>query len=306
MRDIIKPKKLNIGDTIGVLAPSYTMIPERTEYSIKTLENMGFKIKQSKNLYSAAYGYSGTVEERAEDFNTMFADQTVKMLLFGGGEVCNEILPYIDYELVKKNPKIVCSYSDSTTILDALYAKTGLVTFYGASLRTFENITKYNLNTFKSRLMSFDKTYEKSGDWRIIRGGKCSGKLIGGYLINFAVMQNSKYFEIDKTDKNEKYILFIEDHEKFSTPAIVSKYFSHIEQSGLFECVTGLIFGHYSDDDQPLIDEILSRLGKKYEIPVIRNEDFGHGVNNAILPIGISAVLDTDNQTLNFLESGVI
>lgn len=300
----LKPPKLNTGDTIGIAAPCYVIKPERLEKAVITLESKGFKIKRSENLYSSAHGYSGTVGERAEDFNALFADKDVKMLFFGGGEVCNEILPYIDYGLIKQNPKIVCSYSDSTTILNAIYSMTGLITFYGASPRTFDNLTDYNYRSFKSRLTSFDTSYERSGAWQIICGGSCTGRLIGGFLANFALMQNGKCFSIGK---GEKYILFIEDHEMFgSPPAAVSKYFSHIEQSGLFENISGLIFGHYSNEKQPLIDKILERLGKRYGIPVVRSEDFGHGVNNAILPIGLPASLDADKQTLNFLESGVV
>jgi muramoyltetrapeptide carboxypeptidase len=301
--DIIKPRKLNQGDTIGIIAPSYALTPELFGNFKKSIEDKGFTVKLSKNIFSSAYGYAGTIEERADDFNTMIADSEVKMLLFGGGEVCNEILPYINYEKIVSNPKIICSYSDSTTLLNAIYSKTGMVTFYGASLRTFENMTDYNWNSFTGRLMTESLKYRKGSKWKSLHHGNCSGRLIGGYLANFAIMQNGEYFKIDKT---KPYILFLEDHEKFSSPAVITKYFSHLEQSGIFDSLVGLIFGHYSPVEHSAVNDILSRIGAKYNMPVIKNDDFGHGSNNSILPIGGSAKLATDTLSFSFLESSVV
>ena len=300
---IIKPKKLNIGDTIGIIAPSYQMKTEYLEKPVQTLNNMGFKVKFSNNLFSSANGYSGSIKERADDFNNMICNESVKMILFGGGEVCNEILPLIDYENIIKNPKIICSYSDGTSILNAVHSMTGLVTFNGASPRTFDNTTDYNINSFKSRLMNGSCKYEKSSEFKIIHHGKCNGVLTGGYLVNYAALFATPYF---KLDKDKEYVLFIEDHEMFSSPAVVSKWFSNLEMYGAFENAVGLIFGHYSDKEEPVIDDILCRIGQKYSIPVIRCNDFGHGAYNSIYPIGISCSLDTKSNTLKFNESCVL
>lgn len=303
MNHNIKSPKLIKGDTIGIIAPSYAIKPEYIENSIIKLQNLGFGIKPSKHLYSDTNGYSGSVDQRAEDFNTMISDDSVRMLLFGGGEVCNEILPYIDYDNIKKHPKIICSYSDSTTILNAINSKTGLVTFYGASLRTFDILTEYNMRSFTKRVMTTDTDYEKSSKWKTICSGKCEGTLTGGYLVNYAALQGLEYFTLENYIK---YILFIEDYEKFSSPAVISKWFSNLEHHGVFKNVTGLIFGHYSDREQPLIDDILYRIGIRHDIPVVRCEDFGHGTNNAILPIGIKAGLETETNHFTFCENGVI
>ncbi|HBL84667.1 MAG: hypothetical protein A2Y17_11070 [Clostridiales bacterium GWF2_38_85] len=303
MSNIIKPDRLQKGDTIGIIAPSFALKPKYIQNSIMTLQQLGFQIKLSKHLFSDKNGYAGSVDERTDDFNTMIADNSVEMLLFGGGEVCNEILPYIDYENIKQHPKIICSYSDSTTILNAVHSKTGLITFYGASLRTFDNLTDYNRQSFEKRLMTTDTDYFNNSEWRTIHEGDCEGVLTGGYLVNYASLQGSTYFDLDKS---KKYLLFIEDHEMFSSPAVVSKWFSNLEQRNVFKYVTGLVFGHYSKEEQPLIDEILHRLGERYRIPVVRCEDFGHGINNAIWPIGISATLDTASGKFEFTESGVV
>lgn len=299
----MKPKSLNYGDTIGLIAPSYAVTSERIAASVHTLQNLGFRVKFAKNLFSDAWGFAGTDAERADDFHEMLEDPDVKMILFGGGEVGNELLPLIDWEVVRRNPKLLCSYSDSTTLLNAVTSRTGLVTFYGASPRTFDSLTEYNRASFERRVMYGDTVYEKNSPWRTICGGRASGFLTGGYLVNYAVMLRGEYFRIDES---QNYILFLEDHEKFSSPPVLSKYFSHIAQSGLMKHVSGVIFGHYSVQDHPQIDEILRRFGEKFGIPVVRCEDFGHGANNAVLPIGVRASLDAENCTFIFEESGVI
>ncbi|MCI8387696.1 MAG: LD-carboxypeptidase [Clostridiales bacterium] len=300
--DIIKPKKLHYGDTIGLVAPCIALNQEHAQNSINALKTMGFKIKEAKYLYSNSIGFSGSIEERAYDFNSMIADDEVKMLLFGGGEVCNELLPYIDYDSIRRHPKIICSYSDSTTLLNAINYMCGLVTFYGASIGTFGNLSEYNRQSFESRLMGCGTSYVKASPWKTICPGKCEGVLAGGYLVNYAVMYGlEQYPEIPYDD----CILFIEDHEMFSPPAMVSKWFANLEHRGAFKKARGLIFGHYSNKEYTIIDDILRRVGEKYHIPVVRSEDFGHGANNAILPIGTHAMLDTGADSFELLDCGV-
>lgn len=299
----MKPPRLKAGDTIGVISPCYTLEPDWLGEAVPHLESMGFHVKFAEHAFSNTWDYAGSAEERAEDFNAMIADDGVSCLLFGGGEVSNEILPLIDYEAVKRHPKILCSYSDSTTLLNAVAARTGLVTFNGASVGTFDSPTDYNVASFRARLMSDSLKYEKYAEWTAVHAGKGTGRLLGGYLVNFALLQNGAYLPLDKS---EKYLLFIEDHESFCTPPAVARNFAHLEQSGLFDRAVGLIWGHYSDDPQPVIDGILSRVGNKYNIPVVKTDDFGHGGVNSILPISVTARLDADTLTFELLESGVV
>ncbi|MBO5702501.1 MAG: LD-carboxypeptidase [Clostridia bacterium] len=300
---MIKPEKLKIGDTIGFIAPSYKPKRDPIERSAENLRKLGYKVKFSKNLFSTTNDYAGSIEERAEDLNAMIADPEVKMIYFGGGEVGNELLPFVDYENIKKNPKILLSYSDSTTLLNAINKQTGLVTFYGSSPRFFENEpTDYTLLNIEKRLCTNDLDYVKNSEWRVITPGKAEGILIGGYLINFATLIGLEWYE---ELPDEDIILFIEDHEKFSSPAMISKWFTMLEHKGVFKRTQALIFGHYSLEERPVIDDILSRIGNRYNIPVIRNDDFGHGVNGAILPISVRAKLDTEDMSFELFESGV-
>ncbi len=302
MPQILKPRPLKKGDTIGIISPCIRAEYARYADAFASLEANGFRVKIAEHCFSDAWEFAGSIEERAADFNAMIADDDVAMLFFGGGEVCNEILPYIDYDKIVRHPKILCSYSDATTVLNAVHAKTGLVTFYGASPRTFYNLHPYNLASFCDRLMGEDTPYQKAAPWKTVTPGACEGVIAGGYLVNFAALYGLSYYP----GFTEDTVLLIEDHEMFSDRAMVSKWFANLEHRGVFEKTRGLLFGHYSTKDYPVIDDILRRIGERYAIPVVRCDDFGHGEYNAVIPLGVRARLDTDADTFTLLEKGVL
>lgn len=228
----------------------------------------------------------------------MIYDEDVKLVFFGGGWGSVDLLPYIDYNRIKETPKLFLSYSDGTSILNAIYANTGITTYYGQTPGLFDHISEYDRKQFVSHLMDGDVTdHIRNSDWHTIAGGCCEGSLVGGYFLNFVLTLGNRFFPYP-TDRN--YILFIEDLDRFQSVRNVSIFLTCIGQSQLMEHVTGLLFGHYSDEISPLLFEILERFGKKYSIPVAYCDDFGHGSNHAIFPIGAEAVLDTKNKTLSF------
>lgn len=289
---------LSQGDTIGIISPSW--VADKIEYEkyAKGIEGLGFQIKFGKNIYKDTYKYTASVEERVNDLNAMVYDETVKMIFFGGGYGSVDLLPYIDYKKIKESPKIFLSYSDGTSILNAIYAQTGITTYYGQTPGLFDNISEYDKKQFVSYFVEGNVTdYISNSDWHTITEGRCEGNLVGGYFLNFALALGNRYFPY-QMDKN--YILFIEELDKFRSVQEVSMFLTCIGQSQLMEQIIGLLFGHYSDDVSPLLFEILERFGRKYNIPVAYCDDFGHGANHAIFPIGRRAVLDTKNKTLLF------
>jgi len=171
----ILPTRLKIGDTIGIVAPSYALAQEKYHIAASNLEAMGFPCKPAHNLFSTAWGYAGTAQERADDIREMAEDKDVRMILFGGGDVCNEILPLTDYAALEAHPKILCSYSDSTTILNAITMQTGLVTFYGQSPRTYFEPAAYNRLALEGMLMCDLPEYAKSTPWDVLQGGRRRG-----------------------------------------------------------------------------------------------------------------------------------
>lgn len=290
-------KKLNKGDTIGIVCPSHIASEERHAQSKKVLESLGYCVKIGANTYKNTYGYLASEQERADDFNSMITDDNVKMVLFGGGEGGNEIIPLLDYESIKRNPKFYCSFSDGTSILNAIHSMTNLPVYYGQGPGMFNDLRYYDYTHFLSNFIGeHTSAFVKNSVWRILNNGICDGILVGGYLRNIALMLGNKYFYYNK---DNKYILFLEDHEKFSNIAKVSSFISHIEQQNFIDNVAGLIFGHYSENVPEDLLKRLERFGRKYDVPVAYTDDFGHGVNHAILPIGGKATLDANNQTLN-------
>ena len=289
---------LKQGDTIGIISPSWVADKDDYEKYAKGIERLGFQIKFGKNIFKDTYKYTASVEERVDDLNEMVYDENVKMVFFGGGYGSVDLLPYIDYKKIKETPKIFLSYSDGTSILNAIYAQTGITTYYGQTPGLFDNISEYDRRQFVSHLVEGNVTaYTSNSDWHTITEGRCKGVLVGGYLVNFVLTLGNRFFPY-QTDK--KYILFIEELDQFQSIQDVSMFLTCIGQSRLMEQVTGLLFGHYSDDVSSLLFEVLERFGKKYNIPVAYCDDFGHGANHAIFPIGREALLDTKNKTLLF------
>lgn len=293
-------ERLSEGDVIGIICPSH-VAGEDYRQIVKGIEQLGFKVKLGANIFKKTHGYLASEQERADDLNNMVFDNEVKLILFGGGWGANELLPLIDYENIARHPKLFCSYSDGTSILNAIYAKTGLITYYGLGAGEFRDLKHYDYVQFAKHFICGNKAALLcgSGEWRTIRSGACEGILIGGYTMNFAWLVGGDYF---KYDAGQKYILFIEDHEKFSEPVAVSAYLSHIEQSPFIRNVSGLIFGHYSNEVPETLLQRLERFGEKYSIPVIYTDDFGHYTKHSILPIGVSARLDANAQKLLFIE----
>ena len=295
----MKFETLQKGDCIGIACPSHVAKEERYAKNIFTLELLGFRVKLGGNAYKDTYGYLASEQERADDFNAMIADESVKMVLFGGGEGGNELLPYLDFENMKKNPKFICSFSDGTTLLNSIHAMTGLVTYYGQGPGMFSDLRYYDYMHFCSHFVEGSpSTFAANSRWKTLNSGICEGKLIGGYTRNAALLFGSRYFSYDK---NAKHLLFLEDHESYGKTARISSFISHIEQNDFIETVSGLIFGHYSNDVPEDLLQRLTRFGEKHGVPVVYTDDFGHGVNHAILPIGSRARLDASSQSLHFL-----
>ena len=294
-------KRLSKSGTIGIFCPSHVADMGRYTPIIAAIERLGFKVKFGENACKNTYGYAASAEERAADLNALVADDSVQMILFSGGESAIEVLPLIDYDSIRKNPKLFSSYSDGTSILNAIHAQTGLITYYGFGAGQFEDLRYYDYMQFCTH---FVEGYEaeqfvSNSNWRTLRSGNCEGTLIGGYTSLFGLMLANEYF---KYDKDKKYLLLLEDHEKFSDVGAVSSYLAFIGQSAFMKNVAGLIFGHYSVNVPGELLRCLERFGLRHNMPVVYTDDFGHGARHAILPIGANAKLDTDNQAMMFIK----
>ena len=295
---MIIPEKLKIGDTIGVIAPSSPIVGDNIEElntAKEIIENLGFKVKYSKNIFSNTNNYSATAREKADDINEMFSDKDVKMIWCAkGGNNSNSTFEYIDYDNIKKNPKIICGFSDITSLTNMITEKTGLITFSGTNFKTVAtDETDYSLKEVLKRFV--DGSLElgvKGEEYKIIQQGVAEGQLIGGNLNLTSGMVAGKY-SIDFTDK----ILFLEELGFETEPAMVSNFLYYMKQNGIFNKVKGIWLGNYTHESGIKLEDILlDTIGDEFGGPIIKSENFGHIDKKTVIPIGTKARIDTNND----------
>lgn len=291
------PPRLFRGDTIGLAAPSWRVTEQWAAPVRDGLEKMGYRVKYARNLFASGWGYAASPEERASDLNELIYDESVRMIFFGGGEGADDVTDLIDYAAIRKNPKLFLSYSDGTSILNSVWANTGIPVLYGQMPGLIPGLSGYNLSQFERFTTEFPDRHTSNSAWHCLVPGKAQGTLIGGYLANFVYLTAMGRIPLDD---DRRYVLFMEDHEKFSGIESESAHIGRLEQCGILERTVGLLFGHYSAPVNGYLLERLRRLGEKWNIPVAYCDDFGHGGNHAILPIGIQAALDTERHTLTY------
>ena len=257
---------------------------------------MGLKVRPAPNLYARSWGYAASDCERADDLNALIRDPEVKMIFFGGGEGADEVILRIDYELARANPKIWLTYSDGTSILNAVHACTGQTVLYGQAPKRLLEDTAYNREMFDAFVFRGGmKKHVPATEWRTIRPGVARGELTGGYLDNYVYLALSGWIQ---PEAGKDYVLFLEDHEKFFRIEHVSDLLGRLSRAPIMKQVRGVLFGNYSDEDKPYLDQRLARLGEEWNIPVAACNDYGHGQYAAILPIGELAELDASQKTL--------
>ena len=305
---MIIPDRLKLGDTIGVVAPSNPIIGDNIEElqrAKQIVEKNGFKVKFSKNIYANTNGYSSTAQEKAEDINQMFQDQEVKMIWCAkGGNNSNTVFELLDYDIIKRNPKVLCGYSDITSITNIITAKTGLITFNGTNFKTVAtDETDYSFQEVLKRFLEGSLVLgREEEEYQTIQEGQVEGELIGGNLNCLHSLVSGKY----KLDFSNK-ILFIEDLGVESNPAMESHFLSHLKQNGVFDQIKGIWIGNYQHESKiPLEQIVLDVLEEEYTFPIIKSNNFGHIETKTVIPIGTKAKIDTNqNRKIELVENCV-
>ena len=315
----LKAKRLQAGNTIGLISPASNVWEnEEISFAIDVLKSFGFKVKKGKYLYQR-YGYlAGNEKERAWDVNNMFADPNVDAIFcLRGGYGSPQVLPYLDYELIKRHPKALIGYSDITALLNAITAKTGLITFHGPIAK--QNFTDYTLANFKKVLFNpkapislasppafepKEGQAEQDNRLSVIHQGSAQGELIGGNLSLMVKLIGTPY-EPDYRNK----ILFLEDIEE--APYRIDGMLTHLSLAGRLQQVAGIIFGKCTDceaESAPSlsIEQVLFDRFAQLNIPIIRGLMIGHIDDLATIPIGAKAKLTTTPPALTLQETAVI
>ncbi|KSU84359.1 MULTISPECIES: S66 peptidase family protein [Fictibacillus] len=303
----VRPPILQRGDTIGIVTLGSPLEPARINEGIKTLRGLGFNTVLGKNVYTSTGFLAGTDQQRAADLMAMFSNKNVKMILpTRGGVGVAGILPYLNFNVIRQNPKIVSGYSDITILLNVLYQYADLISFQSLLLLDFNLETPpYNYNQFflaTSTFQSPRQIINPPGIPQISRvRGNVTGEVVGGNLTSF-VDNLGTPFEIDTTGK----ILIIEEtHEPINT---VYRYLNHLKIAGKFADCAGIVMGEctscepaYGVTYEQLIREVMIPLGK----PLMTNVTTAHGYYKAAIPIGARANLDTVNNRFTILEPSV-
>ena len=304
---IMIPKKLQIGDTVGIVSPSGAVSKElenQFNKGIDFLKNLGFKVKVGENALKNTLKYSATPQEKADDINSMFADKEVKAIICSqGGANSNSILPLLDFEIIKNNPKIFLGISDITVLLNAIYQKTGLVTFHGNDvIRGFgAEHTDYDEQEFVDRLVKGKIGEVKhNSEWKCIKEGIAEGVLIGGNLNCLNNLAGTEY----QPDFEAK-ILLLETFDASNAPDDVEAELSRLKQMGVFEKIKGLWIGYYNHKSKIPYEEIVMNVVKDYDFPILKCDDFGHNTPNTTIPIGTKIKLDATNKQVVLLDKCV-
>lgn len=282
--------KLNYGDTIGVVGVSNSLFLNNKYNNFirakQFIENKNLKIKFGKYVEEDYYGSCGTKEQKAEDFMKMFLDDEVKAIIcLEGGQTCNTFLDLLDYEEIKKHPKILVGYSDITVLLQAIYEKTGLTTFSGPDFISFgEPKAEEQYKIFEDAFINKRLDKFNNENKKIIRNGNTSGKIIGTNLGCMMYLLGTEY--LPNINNN---ILFIESYK--TSPNECQRRFAHLKQYGIFDKINGVVIGYNyalqkDGNTYPQMENILLEYTKEYKFPIIKCDSFGHKIVNSIIPIG--------------------
>jgi muramoyltetrapeptide carboxypeptidase len=298
--------KLCLGDTIGVVSPSRPTkkIKKEIAASLYSLQKLGFTIKIAPHFYSKFYYSAGHAKDRAADINQMFKDKKVKAIFCStGGSCSNQLLGYLDFAVIKKNPKILLGFSDLTVLLLSLYKKNSLMTFHGPTLYEFASLTKKSKKFSLDLFMAKPDYYSYPKEMEVYKPGKAKGKLIGGNLTLINSLLASTYCP----DLN-KAVLFWE--EIGDSPATIDFKLHELKLSGKLKNISAMIIGYLSDcrdkkypEDNRLIKGIVLEVTKDYSFPIIKVNYFGHDIKNFYpFPIGARVVLNTYLKQLKIVD----
>jgi muramoyltetrapeptide carboxypeptidase len=331
--DLVKPKRVRAGGTVRLVAPSSSasiIAPQVWDIGIRKLESKGLKVQVSKHAMNRRGHSSGTAQERAGDLMDAFRDPEVDLVMSViGGFNSNQLLPHLDYKVIRESRKPFIGYSDVTALNDAILARSGLVNFYGPAFVTFcqPEMAAYTERSFDQILMEGasntpveaspewaedrwflkeslgPREWKKNQGWDVLREGHAKGRAVGGNLGTLMLLAGTEYWP----DMNGA-ILFLEDDES-STPQTYDRDLTHLRQMGVFEKVYGVVLGRspteagfkQNDSLAMIVDELL----EDCDIPVVAGVDIGHTDPMFTVPLGARGELSTDRKKLTFVERAV-
>ncbi len=322
--EYIYPKKLKSGDTIRVIAParSINIISEANiQHATTTLESIGLKVTFGKNVRNESHLGTASIQDRIDDIHDAFTDKNIRgILTVIGGYSSNQLLPHLDYTLIKDNPKILCGYSDITALQHAIYSQSKLISYSGPHFSSFamHKHLSYTQKHFEQMLFEShpiniepadnytddawylnqqERDLVKNPGFWVIQPGRADGTILGGNLGTLQLLSGSTYYP--NTINN---VLFIEDVSNTSGHIDIQEWERNLHaltQQPLFKHTKALIIGRFERRfgvNRELLTKICRSIQALQEIPIIGNIDFGHTTPSITFPIGGTCSLNTDSK----------
>jgi muramoyltetrapeptide carboxypeptidase len=309
----IKPRRIKHGDVIGVCAPaSPPASTEKLNKGITYLERCGFRVELGKNVFKKDGYLAGSDVQRAADLNIFFANPKVKAIFtVRGGYGSHRILPLLDYNLIKRNPKILVGYSDITALHLALLAKTNLITFAGpmVAVEMSDGLTGEAEEQFWNCLTSPKPTVPIKGTNHNLsatkKNGITAGHLLGGNLSLVAALVGTPYFP----SVNNQILILEEIDEK---PYRIDRILTQMKLANVFKNTKGIVLGDFHNCEPKkgkpslTLNQVFKDVFQGYQIPIIFGFPFGHLKDSLSFPIGVRVRLIGKKNKLEFLEAGVV
>ena len=306
---MLKGKALTLESTIGIIAPAAPDDKSKIDKQIAKFEKLGFNIKLSNHIYDRYGHLAGYDKDRAEDLMDMFKDDSIDgIVCLRGGYGSSRMIPYIDKNIIKDNPKFFCGFSDITLLLN-YFANLGLISFHGPMITSdfndditrdfFLNISSYNKSNFSYDLLNLNpniSTYNLSS---------FKGKIVGGNLSLICSSIATEY-EVDTKDS----ILLIEEVNE--APYSIDRMLTHLIDSGKLKECNAIIIGHLTDctlknyNKSMTTEEVLLNKLIPLNIPLIIGMPFGHSYPNVTIPIGVNAYFDDSTMKLTIKDNFLI
>lgn len=314
-----KPPRLNFGDTIALVAPaSPPADATAVDHSVAALEKIGFKVKLARHARERRGFLAGSDRERAADLIDAFSDRRVKAIIcLRGGYGTARLLPLLNYELIRRNPKIFIGFSDVTSLHCSFLKKSGLISFHGpmaASHFIRKEFPDFTLRSFLKTLMEPEppggirQGYEGK-TIRVLRRGLVSGPLIGGNLSVLCALLGTTFQPAFKGR-----ILFLEDLDE--PPYRIDRMLTHLINAGALKQVAGIAAGLCQNCEDPKaatageyrqsLQDVLKERLRSLNVPVVIGLPFGHVPHNATLPVGARATLDAGKGDLIISGAAVV
>jgi muramoyltetrapeptide carboxypeptidase len=299
-------KALKNNDLIGVVSPAFCEDIKVIDDKIDIFKKLGFNLLLGKHLYSRSGYFAGEAIDRASDLMNMFENKDVKAIIcFRGGYGSINILPYLNYSVIKKNPKILCGYSDLTTLINYINRKTSLVTFHGPMVNSDFN-DEQTLESLKFTLMQGYSPYNiPFGGSVCYNEDNITGILAGGNLATICSTLGTPY-EINFNNK----ILLIEEVNEY--PYSLDRMLSQLLHSGKLSKCKGFILGHFTNctvedySKSYTVEDIIKNILVPLNKPIITGFSFGHDYPNLTLPIGAKIKLNFTSKYIEILNNVVV